>query len=191
MEHPVLNPENEIIGSINGKLNNDATVFQAECAAVLYGTQLLEENEMNEVVLLTDSQALVKAMASHQTTSKLISEARDILNTASTGARIEIRWIKAHVGHYGNELADQLAKDGALGMGTGPYRNTSVSSKVISRMVNDKIIEQCLVHMKSRLASLERHQSLKGYAQIGLQFAHRPQGLGSNGFTLVVKKLLP
>jgi ribonuclease HI len=25
--------------------------------------------------------------------------------------KIDFSWIKAHAGHYGNELADQLAKD--------------------------------------------------------------------------------
>jgi hypothetical protein len=36
-----------------------------------------------------------------------------VIETELQNWKIEINWIKAHAGHHGNELADQLAKDAA------------------------------------------------------------------------------
>jgi len=51
---------------------------------------------------------------SQDTCSTLVLETRLLLNEASKNNFIKLRWVKAHVGHIGNELADNLAKAGAL-----------------------------------------------------------------------------
>ena len=56
--------------------------------------------------------------------------------------RVKIKWIKAHVGHDGNELADELAKEGAEGVGNGPTIMVGSSNKVVSSLVNAKMIEK-------------------------------------------------
>ena len=51
------------------------------------------------------------ALDSLEMTSLLVKESKHTLNTlASKAQRISVVWIKAHVGHEGNEEADRLAK---------------------------------------------------------------------------------
>ena len=58
-------------------------------------------------------------LANPITTSKTVKEIKQAI-TKGLHTNITIKWIKAHVGHYGNELADQLAKDGASKNPIGP-----------------------------------------------------------------------
>ena len=100
--------------TINGKLNDGATVFQAESTAISRALALVE-NVDDPVTILTDSQALIKALACYKDDSRTIQNTRTLLNEAAENKPITLRWIKAHVNNYGNELADLLAKDGAQG----------------------------------------------------------------------------
>ena len=53
------------------------------------------------------------ALNSADVTSKLVLQTKLTLNElAKKTRRITIVWIKANVGHEGNELADELAKEG-------------------------------------------------------------------------------
>ena len=89
--------------------------------------------------ILTDNQALVKALAGIETGCTTIEETRSSLNNASRTNSITIHWIKAHNNFYGNELADQLAKDGAMGLGTGPYIQVPLSKTVARTEVFNSI----------------------------------------------------
>ena len=60
------------------------------------------------VTILTDSQALVKALKTHEVDSQCINSLRESLNKIGDSKRIKVNWIKAHIGHAGNELADEL-----------------------------------------------------------------------------------
>ena len=75
----------------------------------------LDENpELPRVVnILTDSQATIQALAAQTLDSETVKQCCDNLNTLSETVKVTISWIKAHVQHMGNELADQLAKEGA------------------------------------------------------------------------------
>ncbi len=53
-------------------------------------------------------------MASNKQTLKLTKEAVLDLNEASTTNLLTLKWIKAHVGHIGNERDDEATKIGAL-----------------------------------------------------------------------------
>ena len=67
---------------------------------------------MQYVKIFSDSQAAVKALNSNINTSLLVKQTNESLNKlANEVARLEICWIKAHIGHEGNERADQLARE--------------------------------------------------------------------------------
>ena len=61
---------------------------------------------------MTDSQASLQALASNTYSSKLVKETITALNELGEQVhRLDIAWIKAHVGYVGNERADQLARE--------------------------------------------------------------------------------
>ena len=63
------------------------------------------------VRIFTDSQATVLALHNNIISSKVVHSTIMAINSISNALRhISISWIKAHTGHPGNELADDLAK---------------------------------------------------------------------------------
>ena len=64
--------------------------------------------------MLSDYQALFNSLASEETTNKSIKMLKTDLNTKirTTGIKITIKWIRAHMGFPGNKYTDELAKMG-------------------------------------------------------------------------------
>jgi hypothetical protein len=96
------------------------TVFQAEVFAILKATEelqgLMPRGDSGRVVIMSDSQAALQALQATHIQSKLVWQTIGALNELALRFGTELRWIKAHVGHEGNERADQAAKRGSLGM---------------------------------------------------------------------------
>ena len=90
------------------------TVLQAEVSAIQMAAQALThllEPTYRFVKIFTDSQATLLALHDTIVTSQLVKNTIHTLNTLSQNlSRLNISWIKAHVGHTGNERADELAK---------------------------------------------------------------------------------
>ena len=61
------------------------------------------------------------------------------LNLVCEKTPIRVKWIKAHVGHFGNELADNLAKQGAESSIHGPEPLVPMSKPIIKNLINDHI----------------------------------------------------
>lgn len=98
-------------------LNQKNTVFQAEILAITEAARSIEgeTNRGKEIEIYSDSQAALKAIAGNTITSKMVWECAEALRGASAINKITLRWVKAHVGQTGNERADCLAKEGAMG----------------------------------------------------------------------------
>ncbi len=101
-------------------LCNTTTVFQAEISAIHWAitdyTTMFKQKllpQVNTVTIYSYSQSAIQALTSTFAYSKQVLDCIQLLNGASALAPIKLQWVRAHVGTYGNEIADQLAKQGS------------------------------------------------------------------------------
>jgi ribonuclease HI len=100
-------------------LGKIATVFQAEVYAIITALHFIQtilptfRNPPTSVHIISDSKSALQAIAKPTTNSSLIFECKNAIKTLHNSIPTSLHWIKAHVGHAGNELADNWAKKGA------------------------------------------------------------------------------
>ncbi|KAG8156067.1 hypothetical protein JTE90_007575 [Oedothorax gibbosus] len=90
------------------RLHTYNTVFQAEALAILKTISWFRDSNYNTIDIYSDSQSSVTATAVLYPKSPLILEIQNICNMMPEKT-INLYWIKAHVGFFGNEVADTLA----------------------------------------------------------------------------------
>ena len=105
--------DGEVVHSLAVHLG-EASVFQGELYALLRAAEWLCHSSLSEpAVIYSDSQAALLALSRPSVTSPLVLSVIQALNAACSSTPVTLRWIKAHVGYGGNELADEAAKQGA------------------------------------------------------------------------------
>ena len=107
------------VASCRGKLPPHCSIFQAEGIAILQALRYVssQATPTSSVEIFADSRAALTASISATKISSPFTDIREILLSARM--KIQMFWIASHRGHLGNERADTLAKQGALGPG-GP-----------------------------------------------------------------------
>ena len=96
-------------------LDRHNTVLQAEVFAVGKTATFLLDNKIegSKIIINCDSQAAIRAIKSTVIKNSATLEATMVLNTLGESNEITLRWIPAHCGYKGNQLANQLAKRGS------------------------------------------------------------------------------
>ena len=133
-------------------LGTSPTVFQAELTAITEAcptiAKVFEPSTANkhkfgilphkEVTFFSDSQAALLSLDHHIIKSLTVLDCHNNLNLLAKTCKVTLRWIKAHVDHRGNEMADQEAKQGALLGGSVllplPLSKTIVRSQIRTRI---------------------------------------------------------
>ena len=97
-------------------LGKHLSVFQGEVYAIYKSVNhLLNEGvTQRHITIHSDSKSALLAINSSEVKSTQVHNTIISLNELAQDNIVELRWIKAHVGHFGNETADTLAKEGAL-----------------------------------------------------------------------------
>ena len=96
------------------------SIFQAEIYAI---DRCFQINYTNcDIAVMSDSQAAIMALDSYVIKSKLVSECLQKLKELSRRNRVKLCWIPGHTGEEGNEMANSLARKGALEPFMGPQR---------------------------------------------------------------------
>ena len=107
----------ELAVQLKFKLDNRCSNKQVEQLAVAKALEVIEttdimENSPHTVAIFTDSRITIDLLKNVNNHSYVIEEIRKRISTLERANwAIKFSWVKTHVGIYGNELADQLAKD--------------------------------------------------------------------------------
>jgi ribonuclease HI len=99
-------------------LHNNCSNNQAEQLAVVKAMEIIKElntaDVPREITIHTDSRITLQSLKNPKNHKHLIDEIREKAKILKEhNWHITLTWIQAHVGHYGNELADKLAKEAA------------------------------------------------------------------------------
>ena len=89
------------------------TVHQAELLAITNAAKLLAGETGKKILFLVDNQASLKVLAGTNVKFDSVKTTRDALHSLGSTNNVELRWIKAHVGHDGNEAANKAEKKGS------------------------------------------------------------------------------
>ena len=119
-------------------LGKYATVFLAEITAIDdAATKLLEIGIRGKHInFYVDSQAAILALNKYIVTSAAVAASKNKLSELGDSNKVTINWIKAHVGHKGNEIADRLAKRGANLIDDIDEPIIPVATQVIKRKID-------------------------------------------------------
>jgi hypothetical protein len=111
-------------------------LFQAE----IYGIKacIMENTEKGykgrNIYILSDSQAAIKANNS-QINSKLAWDCHQSLVRLAEHNRVQLIWVPGHMGIDGNEMADQLARQGSSCPFIGPEPALGISAKIAREVI--------------------------------------------------------
>ena len=103
-------------GDINIKMRNpdSCSVFRSELLAIEAGLHAIEEDSLLDPIwILTDSRSSIQYLSAWPRVGDRAGTAiLQLLSKLSAKRDIYLQWIPSHVGLYGNEIADSLAKRG-------------------------------------------------------------------------------
>ena len=104
--------------SLYTPLGQNKKAFGGEIKAIHIAlSQIICRQQINDhIVILSDSKAAIQAITSHQIIqNKEILECRNLITTLQLKHKtLVLQWIQSHCGTKGNEIADKLAKRGAI-----------------------------------------------------------------------------
>ena len=129
---------NKILKTRAFGLTKTATVFQAELHAIRMAVPFIESTfeTGSEIAIMCDSQAAIKAIQEIDTTSMMVKLTKAALNRLGEHYTVCVNWIKAHVDHKGNEMADIIAK---AGCSLNPEQITPLSSAHVKTLVKEEL----------------------------------------------------
>ena len=109
---------NKIIHTYSFKMQEHATVYQAELEAIYQAFKYMDDNhntlKPRYVKILTDSQAALNSLNSIDFKSSIALKTAEALENLKWRVKgCTLAWVKAHVDTEGNEAADEAAKLGA------------------------------------------------------------------------------
>lgn len=94
------------------RLRDGNSVFQSELAAIEMALEWVSvERPQGKVSIHSDSLSSLQALSDPNSRNQLVNRIKDLYSKVGGEKFVELHYIRAHVGNYGNELADEAAKE--------------------------------------------------------------------------------
>ena len=130
------NNNNDTIKEACLSLPPHSTVFQAELSAIKEACHQMNDMLDRHIIIWTDSLSSIQALSATTIRSKTTRSCFTSINNLGRNNNVELRWIAAHTGLWGNEKADQLAK---LGTAEGTPIVCPIPQSYIKNLINQKV----------------------------------------------------
>ena len=130
------NNNNTTIHETSYKLPDYCTVFQAELTAIREACNYLANTTNKHIIIWTDSLSSIEAVTTLSIRSRTTRSCYEALNTLGTNNKLELRWIAAHTGLWGNKRADELAK---LGTSSDTILNCPIPHSYIKKQISNNV----------------------------------------------------
>ena len=145
--------DGRMIRSWGSSLHESTTVYKAELIAINIALEDINEKD-NEVAIISDSQAVLKALQS-PSTNNLVEKTRMSLLRLNRSKTVILGWTKAHAGTMGNEIVDQLAKNIAKTKPVCPIFN--IDKMELIRTIKNQSLNEWQVSWDSRRGKWSHH----------------------------------
>nr|XP_042901039.1 uncharacterized protein LOC122269890 [Parasteatoda tepidariorum] len=120
---------------VSTRVEDNTNIFIAELLAIKSALQWLQNNNITEATIYSDSLSSLQALADPQPTSDIIETTKLLWRQ-----NIKLNWVKAHVGIQGNEEADEAAKM-AIGLDTVELQGLRTPKQVKSKLRDSILIK--------------------------------------------------
>jgi len=154
--------------AVTGQVNlcHSLSVFQAEIIAIHQAvTHYHKARTQNLIpsptalVIYSDSQAAIKALAAAEVKSKTVESCKRLLNATAILNPLHVKWVKAHATSQGNNYVDLLAKPGAQTQTeVGPFPRKEITLAFIRLQLRREMIasweEEWAAHQSCRQTKL-------------------------------------
>jgi hypothetical protein len=90
------------------------------------------------------------ALESITVKSSLVQDCIEALNLVGNCNKLDLRWVKAHVGIHGNAMADLLAKRGTT-LGTGPIEDLPIPAVNLKKTIITHFYQKWKIMWKNHI----------------------------------------
>ena len=136
--------DSNLTATLKYRLNGGCSNNQAEQMAILKALEYIQNLKIKEktVLLYTDSKIKLQSLQNQKNHTHLIYQIRTkVIEMEMQEWKVEFSWIRAHAGHHGNELADQLAKEAANSKNIDECYNRIPKSAVLCELNEQSVIQ--------------------------------------------------
>ena len=126
------------------------TVFQSEAYAIIRAANILInlKTENKNIYIFSDSQSVLTSLNNVDTDRQTILACHELIHSLAEYNNVNLRWIPAHSGHYGNEKADELANKGAHKEGDPSNNGPLIPMSFLKSHINSHIKDRQLLQWR-------------------------------------------
>ncbi|UYV63319.1 K02A2.6-like [Cordylochernes scorpioides] len=118
------------------------SVYKSELSAIDKALKDININSPSKIIIYSDSRAAIYTLQScFSSQEPLLKSIAKSVNRLPDNSSVTVQWLPAHVGIPGNELADSLAKAGALGLPEARESTTQLNERDLLRQCQAAFIK--------------------------------------------------